>query len=154
MWIVQPPSPASSGPPTPAMTPSMPFPPSIPLSSSPSASSHVPPPPTAAAGPPYTTYPPQNSTTAMTANAIPGANLSGRLSGVVSATDILNLFAKASGLNPHDPGELRQLRRRSSSASATRRSVESSRSESVGGGSSVAGSRRGSVTGRRPTVGG
>jgi hypothetical protein len=33
--------------------------------------------------------------------------------------------------------------------------VESSRSESVGGGSSVAGSRRGSVSGgRRPTVGG
>jgi hypothetical protein len=76
-------------------------------------------------------------------------NLSGRLSGVVSLTDILNLFARASGLNPHDPSELRQLRRRSSSASNTRRSVGSERSESVGGGSSVAGSRRGSQSGSR-----
>jgi len=73
-------------------------------------------------------------------------NLSGRLSGVVSLTDILNLFARASGLNPHDPSELRQMRRRSSSASNTRRSIGSERSESV---SSVAGSRRGSQTGTR-----
>jgi hypothetical protein len=86
----------------------------------------------------------------VTASGIPGAGISGRLNGVVSLTDILNLFARASGLNPLDPAESRRQRRRSSSSSV-RRSVESSRSESVGAGSAIAGelSRRGSVSGRR-----
>jgi len=156
MWVVQPPSPANSNPPTPAMTPVVTTAPSNALSSSPSSSSILPPPQSTngpQTGPPYTTHP-STSHTSVTATAIPGATLSGRLSGVVSLTDVLNLFAKASGLNPHDPGEAREMRRRrSSSASATRRSVDSARSESVGGGSSVAGSRRGSVSGnRRPPV--
>lgn len=51
------------------------------------------------------------------AAAMPGAHLSGRLTGVISMTDILNLFAKVSGLNPTDPGEQRARRRRSSSSS-------------------------------------
>ncbi len=48
--------------------------------------------------------------------------MSGRLSGVVSLTDILNLFAKASGLHPQDPEERRRQRRRSSSVSLGRSS--------------------------------
>ena len=49
------------------------------------------------------------------ASALPGAHLSGRLTGVVSLTDILNLFAKTTGLRPSDPAEIRARRRRSSS---------------------------------------
>ncbi len=60
------------------------------------------------------------------AAALPGAHLSGRLSGVVSLTDILNLFAKSSGLHPSDPGEQRARRRRSSSSSM-RPSLDNSR---------------------------
>jgi len=154
MWVVQPPSPANSSPPTPLMTPTITSTPPNILSSSPSSSIISPPQSsiTPNTGPPYTTHP-STAQTSVTATAIPGATLSGRLSGVVSLTDVLNLIAKVSGLNPHDPGEARERRRRSSSASATRRSVDSARSESVGGGSSVAGSRRGSVSGnRRPPV--
>ena len=43
--------------------------------------------------------------------------MSGRLSGVVSLTDILNLFARASGLHPTSPEEARRQRRGSSSSS-------------------------------------
>lgn len=42
--------------------------------------------------------------------------MSGRLSGVVSLTDILNLFARASGLHPTNPEEARRQRRGSSSS--------------------------------------
>ena len=59
------------------------------------------------------------------AAALPGAHLSGRLTGVISLTDILNLFAKSSGLNPTDPGEQRARRRRSSSLSSVRPSLDS-----------------------------
>ncbi|KUI71873.1 Protein SDS23 [Cytospora mali] len=58
------------------------------------------------------------------AAAMPGAHLSGRLTGVISLTDILNLFAKSSGLNPTDPGEQRARRRRSSSQSSVRPSLD------------------------------
>ncbi|CAK7208766.1 cell separation during budding [Sporothrix curviconia] len=51
------------------------------------------------------------------AAALPGAHLSGRLTGVVSLTDILNLFAKTTGLRPSDPADIRARRRRSSSSS-------------------------------------
>ncbi|OAA57016.1 cbs domain containing protein [Niveomyces insectorum RCEF 264] len=51
------------------------------------------------------------------AAAFPGAHLSGRLTGVVSLTDILNLFARTTGLHPSDPAEIRARRRRSSSSS-------------------------------------
>ncbi|ERT02654.1 hypothetical protein HMPREF1624_00955 [Sporothrix schenckii ATCC 58251] len=49
------------------------------------------------------------------ASSLPGAHLSGRLTGVVSLTDILNLFAKTTGLRPSDPADIRARRRRSSS---------------------------------------
>ncbi|KAF2859541.1 hypothetical protein K470DRAFT_249012 [Piedraia hortae CBS 480.64] len=73
---------------------------------------------------------------------IPGASLSGRLSGVVSLTDILNLFARASGLSPCDPDEIRKRRRRSSSSSqrpnldSVRASMERPRGDSSAGRSS------------------
>ncbi|KAK8109047.1 hypothetical protein PG984_014848 [Apiospora sp. TS-2023a] len=54
-------------------------------------------------------------------------NLSGHLTGVVTLTDILNLFARSSGLNPTDPSEQRARRRRSSSSSL-RPSLDASRS--------------------------
>ncbi|KAK2612220.1 cell separation during budding [Conoideocrella luteorostrata] len=60
------------------------------------------------------------------AAAMPGAHLSGKLSGVISLTDILNTFAKFAGLHPTDPGEQRARRRRSSSSSI-RPSLDSSR---------------------------
>lgn len=53
--------------------------------------------------------------TSVPASALPGAHLSGRLTGVVSLTDILNLFAKTTGLRPSDPADIRARRRRSSS---------------------------------------
>ncbi|KAF2707334.1 hypothetical protein K504DRAFT_504508 [Pleomassaria siparia CBS 279.74] len=120
MWVVDTPSPASSGPPTPAATPAILVPPSP-----------ITPLPSTFPGMSVTTTTPShlNSTAApaISASAIPGASLSGRLSGVISLTDVLNLFAKASGLHPHDPDEARQARRRSSSSSM-RRSIDSSRS--------------------------
>ena len=42
-------------------------------------------------GPPYTSTNPHVS---VSASALPGANISGRLCGVVSLTDILNLFVR------------------------------------------------------------
>ena len=137
MWIVETPSPASSGPPTPLLTPASLVAPPNPLSG--------PAPAASTAAPAPTTAPPQPT---LSAAALPGASLSGRLSGVVSLTDILNLFGKTSGLHLVDPAEMRRFRRRSSSASV-RRSVESSRSESVGAASSVGDlSRSASITRR------
>lgn len=60
------------------------------------------------------------------AAAMPGAHVSGRLTGVVSLTDILNLIAKSSGLHPADPDAQRARRRRSSSSSV-RPSLDSAR---------------------------
>lgn len=156
MWIVQPPSPGSSTPATPLMTPTTTAPPFSGFPASPSLHAISPPslnhgPLT---GPQYNTHSSSAHST-ISATAIPGATLSGRLSGVISLTDVLNLIAKASGLNPHDPGEAREMRRRRSSSTSLRsgdvgrKSVDSTRSESVGGSSSVAGSRRGSVSGGR-----
>ena len=56
---------------------------------------------------------------------LPGSTISGRLSGVISLTDVLNLFARASGLHPSDPEVVRQSRKRrgSSSASSSRTSL-------------------------------
>ncbi|EKD12363.1 CBS domain containing protein [Drepanopeziza brunnea f. sp. 'multigermtubi' MB_m1] len=53
---------------------------------------------------------------AVSAAALPSARISGRLTGVISLTDILNLFARQSGLNPLSPNEQRAHRRRSSSS--------------------------------------
>lgn len=122
MWIVDipSPSPASSVPPSPALkAASAPPPPAMQLPGA------VPTP-----GPPYT---PASPSVAINAAAIPssGASSSGRLSGVVSLTDVLNLYARATGLSPNDPDETR--RRRRSSSSSTRLSVDSaSRPSDVG----------------------
>ncbi|CZS98021.1 related to CBS-domain protein Sds23p [Rhynchosporium agropyri] len=66
---------------------------------------------------------------AVSAAALPGARISGRLTGVISLTDILNLFARQSGLNPLSPNEQRARRRRSSSSSV-RPSIDSARNSS------------------------
>ena len=50
------------------------------------------------------------------ASAMAGRRISGKLDGVVSLTDILNIFAKHTGLQPMDPSEQRARRRRSSSS--------------------------------------
>ena len=63
------------------------------------------------------------------ASALAGKAISGKLSGVISLTDILNIFAKYTGLNPADPGEQRARRRRSSSTSL-RPKLESRASDS------------------------
>ncbi|TAQ88268.1 hypothetical protein B7494_g3440 [Chlorociboria aeruginascens] len=54
---------------------------------------------------------------AVSAAALPGAGISGRLTGVISLTDILNLFARQSGLHPLSTNDQRARRRRSSSSS-------------------------------------
>lgn len=142
MWVVESPSPASSGPPTPLLTPA--------ITSAPFNQLSFPGPAAASTSASASSSHTIGSNSSVSASTIPGASLSGRLTGVISLTDILNQFGLASGLHPQDPSELRKQRRRSSSSSL-RRSVESSRSESVGAGSSVGDnlSRRESVSGRR-----
>lgn len=144
MWIVDAPSPSTSNPPTPLLTPS--------TSSFPSAAanpvhqvgagqpSHGPTLAPAANGAPFL----QTGGNAVSASSLPGQHMSGRLSGVVSLTDVLNLFARASGLSPQDPDDARRRRRGSSSSSNVRGSIDSARS------SSVDLSRSGSMTGTRP----
>ncbi|UNI17287.1 cell separation during budding [Purpureocillium takamizusanense] len=105
MWVVESASPSPSAPATPLMGPQ----------------THV------SGAPPSNQAPPSPvPTVAVPASAMAGARISGKLSGVVSLTDILNMFAKFSGLHPSDPGEQRARRRRSSSSSV-RPSLESSR---------------------------
>ncbi|KAL9595667.1 MAG: hypothetical protein Q9219_006300 [cf. Caloplaca sp. 3 TL-2023] len=86
---------------------------------------------------------PLSTTPSVSASALPGANMAGRLAGVVSLTDILNLFARASGLHPTDPEWRRRQRRRSSSSSFNyvRGSLESGRSETGDGGGGGGGKR-------------
>ncbi|CUS09700.1 unnamed protein product [Tuber aestivum] len=100
MWIVETPSPASTAPPTPTIPPAVAVPPLSVLSPLPSPCTF-----------PITAPP------TLTAGTLPGAHLSGRLMGVVSLTDILNIFARSAGLTPVDPNEARRQRRRSSSSS-------------------------------------
>ncbi|KAA8906528.1 hypothetical protein FN846DRAFT_778260 [Sphaerosporella brunnea] len=93
MWIVETSSPASSAPPTPTISPAVP------------ASSTLPPHHPSAFSPPGNT------------GLLPGMRMGGRLTGVVSLTDILHLIARSAGLAPEDPNEARRQRRRSSSSS-------------------------------------
>ncbi|KAL8846859.1 MAG: hypothetical protein Q9221_008088 [Calogaya cf. arnoldii] len=117
MWVTDSPSPTASPTPNPNQLsqPSVPHPPTH-FSSLPQSN------------PPFI---PLSSTPSVSASALPGANMAGRLAGVVSLTDILNLFARASGLHPTDPDERRRQRRRSSSSSMMRGSLDSLRSSSV-----------------------
>jgi CBS domain-containing protein len=107
MWVVESASPSPSTPGTPQLAPTVMVP-------------HAHNPTTSQSNLTGSVYP------SVPAASLPGALSSGRLTGVVTLTDILNLFAKASGLHPTDPGEQRARRRRSSSSSI-RPSMESSR---------------------------
>lgn len=131
MWITEPISPGSSGPPTPSLHSAT----LVPTSSHSSAFSTATgqqnmTPPLAASAP--TAPDPFAATIAdhspktpfitptgpsISASALPGARISGRLVGVVSLTDILILFARVGGLNVADPIDIRNRRRRSSSSS-------------------------------------
>jgi CBS domain-containing protein len=113
MWVVESASPSPSAPATPLLAPTVP----IPGTSTGPAPQSPPPLPSSAISSAMSSVP---------AAALPGASLSGRLTGVVSLTDILNLFARSTGLHPSDPGEQRARRRRSSSSSV-RPSLDSAR---------------------------
>lgn len=139
MWITTPPSPSptNSLPSTPSLHPhpstsslnaQPPIHPTPPITLSHPAVSHQPGPisSTPQAHPPLMHL---STTPSVSASALPGASISGRLSGVVSLTDILNLYAKMSGLNPGDLDEVRRMRRRSSSGSVF--SERSGRSVSI-----------------------
>ncbi|KAK4156831.1 hypothetical protein C8A00DRAFT_40737 [Chaetomidium leptoderma] len=121
MWVVESASPSPSAPATPLLQPSHP----AGVASPPPTSSVIIPPPANTQAPP-SPLPNQTFTTSVIPSGLPGARLSGRLTGVVSMTDILNLFAKSSGLRPSDPSEQRARRRRSSSSSV-RPSLDSAR---------------------------
>ncbi|KAL2828741.1 hypothetical protein BDW59DRAFT_142954 [Aspergillus cavernicola] len=129
LWVTDPLSPVSSGPPTPSH--SMVHMPLYPTGSNPNPQSppQSPTPPGAPVQPPSQSAPhlptPALGVPSIPVSALPGARLSGRLVGVVSLTDVLNLHARASGLSPADPAESRSRRRRSSSSSiSVRRSGE------------------------------
>ncbi|KAH8160672.1 hypothetical protein CIB48_g7568 [Xylaria polymorpha] len=107
MWVVESASPSPSTPSTPSLPPTV-----LVSHSTPSSQPAV----------PGTHYP----SPSVPASALPGSHLSGRLTGVVTLTDILNLFARSTGLHPSDPNEQRARRRRSSSSSI-RPSIDSSR---------------------------
>ncbi|KAF9870412.1 cbs domain containing protein [Colletotrichum karsti] len=109
MWVVESASPSPSAPATPLLGPTKTTTVLVPGSGS----------------APQSPLPPQVHNV-VPAAAMPGTHLSGRLTGVISLTDILNLFARSSGLRPSDPGEQRARRRRSSSSSI-RPSLDSSR---------------------------
>lgn len=107
MWVVESASPSPSTPATPLLGPTV----LVPNSAANSQSS-------LATGAHFPSVP---------ASTMSGAHVSGRLTGVVTLTDILNLFARNSGLHPSDPSEQRARRRRSSSKEL-RPSLEASRS--------------------------
>lgn len=131
MWITEPASPMSSGPPTPALHSST----MVPMSTHSSSISvgtgqhHIQPPQAmstspgsvADSGPKTPMISPSGPS--ISASALPGARISGHLVGVVSLTDILILLAKVGGLETADPNEIR-LRRRRSSSSSVRRSMD------------------------------
>ncbi|KAK8007362.1 hypothetical protein PG989_001352 [Apiospora arundinis] len=112
MWVVESASPSPSAPATPLLGPQV----LVPDASGGSRNS------VSAINTQATHFPSVPSTSLSGPN-----NLSGRLTGVVTLTDILNLFARTSGLNPADPSEQRARRRRSSSSSI-RPSLDASRS--------------------------
>ena len=122
MWIVDAPSPSTSVPPSPGVAhhTAPPFSVSTP-------NSHNSPAPTRSStwseamltpNTPSFSVSVNPGVTSVSASQLPGANMSGRLSGVVSLTDVLNILARASGLSPGDPEATRRRRRRSSSSSS------------------------------------
>jgi hypothetical protein len=151
MWIVDAPSPSTSVPPSPGIAHH------VPPFSMQSPNAHSSPLPVrsgstseAVATPSTPSFPisVNPGVGSVSAGQLPGAGMSGRLSGVVSLTDVLNILARASGLSPGDPGEMRRRRRRSSSSSiraqadSVRASSEALRSSTDLGRSSSASGRR------------
>jgi CBS domain-containing protein len=127
LWVTEPISPSSSGPPTPSLHTATLVPTSSHSSSLSSSSGQSYP----IVAPPALSADPGNVADAspktpfisplgpsISASALPGARISGHLVGVVSLTDILILFARAGGLDAADPNDIRARRRRSSSSSA------------------------------------
>ena len=146
MWIVDAPSPSASVPPSPGVGHHV-----MPPFSMQGTNSHTAAPGRSGSGSEMTPGPPFTSTgpgVSISATQLPGANMSGRLSGVVSLTDVLNILARASGLSPGDPETTRRRRRRSSSSSSrphadsVRASSEFMRSSGELGRSSSASGRR------------
>jgi CBS domain-containing protein len=127
MWVVEAPSPSPSAPATPLLTPSLPTTTSGETTTAPGTTVVVPP-PSSGSTPPSPL--PGTGFASVPAAALPGVHLSGRLTGVVSLTDILNLFAKSSGLHPADPGDQRARRRTQSSSSSVRPSLDGARTTS------------------------
>ena len=128
MWVTEPLSPMSSAPTTPSLQTAT----LVPTSSHNSAASgqfHVEVPHATSSDPRHvsdaTPKTPviNQSGPSVSAASLPGARISGTLVGVVSLTDILILFAKVGGLETADPHEIR-LRRRRSSSSSVRRSID------------------------------
>jgi len=68
---------------------------------------------------PQTPPPPPHVSPTSSLGTTPPSLMLGRLQGVVSLTDILNLFARVEGLKASSPNEARLNRRRSSSSSTT-----------------------------------
>lgn len=66
---------------------------------------------------PQTPPPPPHVSPTPPLGQTPPSLMMGRLQGVVSLTDILNLFARVEGLKAANPNEARANRRRSSSSS-------------------------------------
>ncbi|KAK4556455.1 cell separation during budding [Recurvomyces mirabilis] len=121
MWIVDAPSPSTSVPPSPGIHATAPPFNSASTMHLTAPSAHLASPPRNAAGSELSSGPLHGSMgggMSVNASQITGATMSGRLMGVVSLTDVLNLFARASGLSPGDPEEMRKRRRRSSSSSS------------------------------------
>ena len=129
MWIVDAPSPASSVPPSPGIAHH------VPPFSLQGPNDHSSPLParsgsTSAVATPSTPSFPISvnpGVAGVSASQLPGAGMSGHLSGVISLTDVLNILARASGLSPGDPEATRRRRRRSSSSSL-RASIDAMRS--------------------------
>ncbi|KAK3384806.1 hypothetical protein B0H63DRAFT_171385 [Podospora didyma] len=128
MWVVESASPSPSAPTTPLLQPSHPVvtPAAAPMASSGSVvgagGTPTPPPtvviPSSTSATSVTQAPlPSPGFVSVPSSSLPGSGISGRLTGVVSLTDVLNLFARSSGLHPSDPSEQRARRRRSSSSS-------------------------------------
>ncbi|KIW69744.1 hypothetical protein PV04_05602 [Phialophora macrospora] len=154
MWITEPVSPSSSGPPTPSLHSATLAPTSSHSSSLSQASGvlgHGLTPPVATATPSSDPFSTSSGTVvdsspktpfiaptgpSISASSLPGARISGRLVGVVSLTDILILFARVGGLvDVADPNEIRARRRRSSSSSV-RKSMDLGQRPSVSSGNS------------------
>ncbi|KAI7369172.1 hypothetical protein KC354_g2121 [Hortaea werneckii] len=152
MWIVDAPSPSTTVPPSPAVhSNTQPINIEHTASHLPAPAAHMASPPKGTAGSDMTPGPPFTSVNpgvTISASQLPGAAMSGRLSGVVSLTDVLNLFARASGLHPGDPEEMRKLRRRSSSSSS-RPNIDSVRASAEYMRSSVELGRSSSTSSRR-----